>query len=369
MEKKDKSIFDNNLNKNLVENKELDHLFGEYNNKNEDNKIDILKIQNDDIKFIINQYKNSNKGIVDFPRLKNTIIPFIQINNQILNINDYYKIYLLLYNYEEIFLETKKYYKSIIKNNNYGIDDLFKNKTLIEPEIIDDYSYEDFINALSIWYSLNEMFILSLYYLLEYFKIDFKYDIYELNNLSIDLEKKINLFSSENAYKWAGFIMKHSKKNIQSNITNLFGHFQNFVNQGLFFVGKIAIDNIIGNILDKTTSSINIKNIRNELEKYTNYIKILNYELENVNDDINSLLKYEIKNYIQNKLNNNLSELEDQIKREKLIKRVQNYFDGYVDIEKLNYEVLDTSINETELNNGWTEMNFNKNNESLNKKY
>ena len=359
MEKNDKSIFDNGLNKNLIENKELDNLFEEYNNKNEDNKIDIVKIQNE-IKLILNKYKNSNKGIVDFPRLKNTIAPFIQINNQILDINDYYKIYLLLFNDEEIFCETKKYYYSIIKNNNYGIDDLFKNKTLIDPEIIDDYSYKDLITTLSIWYSLNEMFILSLYYLLEYFKIDFKYDIYQLNNLSVDLEKKINLFSSDNAYKWASFIMKYSKKNIQSNITNLFSFFKNFFNQGIFFIGKIALDNIVVNFLDKTSSSINIQNIRNELEKYTKYIKILNYELENVNDDINSLLKHEIKNYIQNKLNNNSSELDDSIKREKLIKRVQNYFDGYIDIEKLNYEVVNNSINETELNNGWTEMNFNK---------
>ena len=37
-------------------------------------------------------------------------------------------------------------------------------------------------------------------FLLKYFQIEFKYDINELNSLLFDLEKKINLFSSVNAY-------------------------------------------------------------------------------------------------------------------------------------------------------------------------
>ena len=42
------------------------------------------------------------------------------------------------------------------------------------------------------------------------------------------------------------------------------------------------------------------------------------------------------------------------------MKRVQNYFEGFVDIDKLNYEVLEDTIKEKELNDGWTEMMFNK---------
>lgn len=363
METENKSVFDNSLEKNLKENKELDFLFKEFNDKSEnEDKIDIIKID-DEVNLIINNYKKAIKGLVEFPRLKNTIIQFIKMNNNPFNINDCYKMYLLVYKEEQFFIETKHYYKSIIKNNNYGIDDLFLNKNIniINPDIIEDPSYENFINVLSNWYSLNEMFLLSLYYLLEYFTIEFKYDINELNSLSFDLEKKINLFSSDNAYKWAGFIMKYSKKTIKSNIESLFSYFKNFFNQNLFLIGKYALDNIVGEVIDKTSSNINIQALINELEKYTNYIKILNSELEDVNNDINSLLKHEIKIYVENKLNNNSYDLQEQIqKREKLMKRVQNYFEGFVDIDKLNYEVLEDTIKEKELNDGWTEMMFNK---------
>ena len=198
METENKSVFDNSLEKNLKENKELDFLFKEFNDKSEnEDKIDIIKID-DEVNLIINNYKKAIKGLVEFPRLKNTIIQFIKMNNNPFNINDCYKMYLLVYKEEQFFIETKHYYKSIIKNNNYGIDDLFLNKNIniINPDIIEDPSYENFINVLSNWYSLNEMFLLSLYYLLEYFTIEFKYDINELNSLSFDLEKKINLFST-----------------------------------------------------------------------------------------------------------------------------------------------------------------------------
>ena len=155
--------------------------------------------------------------------------------------------------------------------------------------------------------------------------------------------------------------MKYSKKTIKSNIESLFSYFKNFFNQNLFLIGKYALDNFVGEVIDKTSSNINIQALINELEKYTNYIKILNSELEDVNNDINSLLKHEIKIYVENKLNNNSYDLQQEIqKREKLMKRVQNYFEGFVDIDKLNYEVLEDTIKEKELNNGWTEMMFNK---------
>ena len=60
VETENKSVFDNSLEKNLKENKELDFLFKEFNDKREnEDKIDIIKID-DEVNLIINNYKKVN---------------------------------------------------------------------------------------------------------------------------------------------------------------------------------------------------------------------------------------------------------------------------------------------------------------------
>ena len=84
VETENKSVFDNSLEKNLKENKEL---FKEFNDKREnEDKIYIIKID-DEVNLIINNYKKAIKGLVEF-HLKNTLIQFLKMNNNPFNIND-----------------------------------------------------------------------------------------------------------------------------------------------------------------------------------------------------------------------------------------------------------------------------------------
>ncbi len=84
VETENKSVFDNSLEKNLKENKEL---FKEFNDKREnEDKIDIIKI--DEVNLIINNYKKAIKGLVEFPHLRNTLIQFLKMNNNPFNSND-----------------------------------------------------------------------------------------------------------------------------------------------------------------------------------------------------------------------------------------------------------------------------------------
>ena len=88
VETENKSVFDNSLEKNLKENKELVFLFKEFNDKREnEDKIDIIKID-DEVNLIINNYKKAIKGLVEFPHLRNTLIQFLKMNNNPFNIND-----------------------------------------------------------------------------------------------------------------------------------------------------------------------------------------------------------------------------------------------------------------------------------------